>query len=143
MSVKGSTRAALETAMLRLLEGKSLYTDGALTVVNLAKEASVGRATANRATDIIKRFQAAVEARKDAAERDAEQVRPGINPDVNVREERRALRALASQVTVLTIALRETEKEVTRLTAALAEERAARSDGKVVVMRRGGKMPVG
>jgi AcrR family transcriptional regulator len=51
-------RAALEEAMQRLLGGRPSHTDGALTIANLAREAGVSRATANRATDIVDRFRA-------------------------------------------------------------------------------------
>jgi len=43
--------------MQRLLEGRPSRTDGALTIANLAREAGVSRATANRATDVIGRFR--------------------------------------------------------------------------------------
>ena len=44
--------------MQRLLEGRLARTDGALTIANLAREAGVARATANRATDILAGFRA-------------------------------------------------------------------------------------
>lgn len=57
-AVSPETASALEEAMQRLLEGRPSRTDGALTIANLAREAGVSRATANRATDIIDRFRA-------------------------------------------------------------------------------------
>lgn len=57
-AVSAGTESALEEAMQRLLEGRPSRTDGALTIANLAREASVSRATANRATGIIDRFRA-------------------------------------------------------------------------------------
>jgi hypothetical protein len=57
-AVSPATADALEEAMQRLLEGRPVRTDGALTVANLAREAGVSRATANRATDILARFRA-------------------------------------------------------------------------------------
>ncbi|MBC7906430.1 MAG: hypothetical protein H7Y60_06740 [Rhodospirillaceae bacterium] len=132
MTVKASTLAALEAAMIRLLGGKPLHTDGSLTVANLAREARVGRATANRAKDVVMHFQLAVSARRPAASGDPKD--DGINADTNSKEERRALRALASQVTILTLALRDAEREVKRLTALLSQERAARNDEKVLVL---------
>lgn len=57
-AVSPSTAVALEEAMQRLLDGRPSRTDGALTIANLAREAGVSRATANRATDIIDRFRA-------------------------------------------------------------------------------------
>lgn len=57
-AVSEATEAALEDAMGRLLDGRPARTDGTLTIANLAREAGVSRATANRATDIIARFRA-------------------------------------------------------------------------------------
>jgi regulator of replication initiation timing len=57
-AVSAATAAALEEALRRLLEGRPARTDGALTIANLAREAGVSRATANRATDILTRFRA-------------------------------------------------------------------------------------
>jgi hypothetical protein len=57
-AVSPATAGALEGAMRRLLEGRPARTDGALTVANLAREAGVSRATANRATDVVARFRA-------------------------------------------------------------------------------------
>lgn len=56
-AVSPATAAALVEAMQRLLEGRPARTDGALTIANLAREAGVSRATANRATDILARFR--------------------------------------------------------------------------------------
>ena len=50
MGVSLATERTLRAAMDLLCEGTSVYTDGRLTVSNLAKEASVSRATANRVT---------------------------------------------------------------------------------------------
>jgi hypothetical protein len=57
-AVSPATAVALEEAMQRLLEGRPARTDGALTIANLAREAGVSRATANRATDILDQFRA-------------------------------------------------------------------------------------
>ena len=57
-AVSPATAVALEEAMQRLLEGRPARTDGALTIANLAREAGVSRATANRATGILDRFRA-------------------------------------------------------------------------------------
>ena len=56
-TVSPATRAALEQAMQRLIEGRPTRTDGALTIANLAREAGVSRATANRAADILARLR--------------------------------------------------------------------------------------
>jgi predicted RNase H-like nuclease (RuvC/YqgF family) len=56
-----NTTAALRVAMKRLLSGKPQRTDGRLTISNLAAEAGVSRATANRATTLLTEFRTAVE----------------------------------------------------------------------------------
>ncbi|WP_407179689.1 hypothetical protein [Bradyrhizobium sp. STM 3562] len=56
----GPTSAAvLRAAMVRLLDGRPPRTNGALTVANLAREAGVSRATANRAADLLAACRAA------------------------------------------------------------------------------------
>jgi hypothetical protein len=50
---------ALRAAMTRLFDGRPERTDGALTISNLAREAGVSRATANRAVDLLAEFRAA------------------------------------------------------------------------------------
>jgi hypothetical protein len=64
-AVSAETASALEEAMQRLLEGRPSRTDGALTIANLAREAGVSRATANRATDIIDRFRTRLDVTAD------------------------------------------------------------------------------
>ncbi|RWD43461.1 hypothetical protein [Mesorhizobium sp.] len=73
--VSTATELALRAAMSRLLDGKSERTDGGLTVVNLATEAGVSRATANRATGVLKTFREAVAeiSRRRGVERTAQQ----------------------------------------------------------------------
>lgn len=72
--VSPATHKKLEDAMQRLLNGKSRRTDGALTKNNLHIEAGVSRATMNRASDILTRWDLAVNDRssndrpEDAAE---------------------------------------------------------------------------
>lgn len=58
--VSAASELALRQAMTRLLEGRPAKTDGRLTVSNLAAEADVSRATANRATAILTTFRDAV-----------------------------------------------------------------------------------
>jgi hypothetical protein len=53
MPVSKATEQALRDAMERLLAGRAVKTDSRLTVVNLAIEAGVGRATANRAVELL------------------------------------------------------------------------------------------
>ena len=47
----------LREAMARLVAGRPRVTDGRLTVANLAREAGVGRSTANRAVDVLDAFR--------------------------------------------------------------------------------------
>ena len=56
MTVIQATERKLRVAMDHLLSGTSQRTDGQLTVSNLAKEAGVGRATANRAEVVLAEF---------------------------------------------------------------------------------------
>lgn len=53
MSTSPRTEAALREAMERLLAGRPLRTNGALTKNNLYREAGVSRATMNRATSLL------------------------------------------------------------------------------------------
>ena len=69
--VSSSTEAALFAAMERLLANKCLNTDGRLTVANLAREALISRATANRAIAVLDAYRAAIAARKSKAPRPA------------------------------------------------------------------------
>lgn len=56
MAVSLTTERKLRAAMGRLCDGTSTHTDGQLTVSNLAKEAGVSRATANRAQAVLAEF---------------------------------------------------------------------------------------
>jgi hypothetical protein len=56
MAVSLTTEHKLRAAMDRLCDGTSARTDGRLTVSNLAKEAGVSRATANRAEAVLAEF---------------------------------------------------------------------------------------
>jgi chromosome segregation ATPase len=85
-TVSAETASALEEAMQRLLEGRQSRTDGALTIANLAREAGVSRATANRATDIIDRFRARLD------------VTPGEDLPATLRDRIRTLTAQISEI---------------------------------------------
>jgi hypothetical protein len=54
--VSAQSQTMLREAMARLVAGRPRVTDGR-TVVNLAREAGVGRSTANRATDVLDAFR--------------------------------------------------------------------------------------
>jgi len=97
--VGAATEQALREAMGRLLDGCPRMADGRLTVVNLAIEAGVSRATANRAFEVLEAFrQAVAESRARCSAMDqptgtarAEQERRAIE---NVLAQHRQVRAL-------------------------------------------------
>lgn len=60
--VSTSTEHALRGALTRLVSRNAPRTDGRLTVANLAREAGVSRATANRAPAILAELREAAEA---------------------------------------------------------------------------------
>ena len=60
MPVSAASAEKLRAAMARLLAGKPLHTDGALTKENLAREAQVSHATMHRAEDILAEWDAQV-----------------------------------------------------------------------------------
>jgi hypothetical protein len=62
--VSHTTEQALRAALARLSSENPLQTDGRLTVANLAREAGVSRATANRALLILSELQDMAKARK-------------------------------------------------------------------------------
>ncbi|MFG3426108.1 hypothetical protein [Streptomyces californicus] len=60
MPVSAATETKLREAMVRLLAGEPLHTDGALTKENLAREAKVSHATVHRAEEILAEWDAQV-----------------------------------------------------------------------------------
>ncbi len=62
--VSTSTEGALRQALARLVSGNACRSDGRLTVADLAREAGVSRATANRAPAILAELREAAEAAK-------------------------------------------------------------------------------
>lgn len=78
--VSASTEKALRAALGRLAAGNAMQTDGRLTVANLAREAGVSRATANRAQLILSNLRGMVKALK--------QVGPEHPPLPRVHDER-------------------------------------------------------
>ncbi|SJM35260.1 hypothetical protein [Mesorhizobium delmotii] len=90
--VSATTEQALSEAMARLFDGCPRVTDGRLTVANLAVEAGVSRATANRALKVLKVFrQAVIETR---LWRDAEGQPMGAT---RAEQERRAVNDILAQ----------------------------------------------
>ena len=64
--VSAATLTSLRDAMARLLSNRPIRTDGRLTVANLAREAGVCRATANRAETVLNEFRIALRDRRRA-----------------------------------------------------------------------------
>lgn len=81
--VSAPTALALREVMARLLDGRPLHCDGALSIANLAREAGVSRATANRAGDLVETFRQAT----------AERPEPGPDTPAALRARIRQLEA--------------------------------------------------
>lgn len=64
MPVSTSTEGALREALIRLVSGNAFRSEGRLTVADLAREAGVSRATANRAPAILAELREAAETAK-------------------------------------------------------------------------------
>jgi hypothetical protein len=107
--ISHATEEALREAMARLLAGRPVKTDGHLTVVNLAIEAGVSRATANRAAGLLADFRRAVAGLR-ARDPSADSVRSGAE------EESRNAHILAQHI------------QARALHAKLQERRAASAD---------------
>lgn len=122
-----ASEATLRAAMARLLAGRPARTDGRLTVANLAREAGVGRATANRATEILDAFRVAVIAKRRASDTAAAKAEP--SDAAQVQELRVTVRTMAQQIQAL--ALRVAAQD--RVIAALHAERAAGPRSAMVI----------
>lgn len=134
--VSQKTEDALRVAMKRLLEGTSEHTDGRLTVANLAREAAVSRATANRATAILAEFRVAearfrsgsvagLKARIRELEVELRAARGG-----EMAELRATVKTLAQQIQVLAL-----QGEEQRRLIAVLEEQIARANPKLVFFK--------
>jgi DNA-binding transcriptional ArsR family regulator len=131
--VSQKTEDALRVAMKRLLEGTSEYTDGRLTVANLAREAGVSRATANRATAVLAefrvaeaRFRSGSVARLKARIRELEvELRAARGGEM--AELRATVKTLAQQIQILAL-----EGEEQRRLITVLEEQITRADPKVL-----------
>src|SRR5258708_40371171 len=88
MVVSLTTEQKLRAAMDRLCNGTSQRTNGQLTVSNLAKEAGVSRATANRAETVLVEFHNRMIAFQETPEK-----LPGL------RDQNRELERRLAQVT--------------------------------------------
>jgi uncharacterized coiled-coil DUF342 family protein len=88
MAVSRTTEDQLRIAMDRLCNGTSQRTNGQLTVSNLAKEAGVSRATANRAEAVLADFHNRIIALQEMPEK-----LPGL------RDQKRELERRIAQMT--------------------------------------------
>lgn len=102
-----STEQALRAAMQRLLSGSAVRTDGRLTIVNLAIEAGVSRATANRAIAVLAEFRSA------AAGRRAREVRAEVAV-ARAKEESRNAHILAHHIQARALHKRQEEERASR-----------------------------
>ena len=134
--VSQKSEDALRVAMKRLLEGNSVHTDGRLTVANLAREAGISRATANRATAVLAEFRAAearfrsgtvagLKARIRKLEAELRAARGG-----EMAELRATVKTLAQQIQILAL-----QGEEQRRLIAVLDEQIARTDPKVLPFR--------
>ena len=134
--VSEKTEDVLRAAMKRLLEGTSVHTDGRLNVANLAREAGVSRATANRATAVLAEFRAAearfrsgsvagLKARIRELEAVLRDARRSAAPARLYRE-----RTLAQQIQILAL-----QGEEQRRLISILEEQIALADPKVLPFR--------
>lgn len=132
------SEAALRAAMARLLDGRPERTDGALTVANLAREAGVSRATANRAADLLAEFRAAEARHRRSSPQALKQRIRTLEAELRavrgaeLAELRRLNRTLAQHIQMLTLQVAERDAVITRLRDELAQSREA----NVIPLRR-------
>jgi hypothetical protein len=108
--VSHTTEQALRAALTRLASGNALQTDGQLTVANLAREAGVSRATANRAPSILLDLRDMAKAQKP---KEAEHPRC---PEVHEERNQPAIDDLVAQhVQVRALLSRRDERRMARL----------------------------
>ena len=111
--VSAATLTSLRDAMARLLSNRPIRTDGRLTVANLAREAGVCRATANRAETVLNEFRIALRDRQRLPARSSKARIKELEAEVTLlrgqeRQEvcqlRQAVQIMAQQVQVLALA---------------------------------------
>ncbi|SRR6266851_7212664 len=132
------SEAALRAAMVRLLDGRPERTDGALTISNLAREAGVSRATANRAADLLAEFRAAeVRHRRSSPQALKQRIR-SLEAELRavrgagMAELRTLTRTLAQHIQVLTLQVAERDAVI----VALQDELARSHDARIIPLRR-------
>ena len=118
----------MQEAMARLVAGRPRVTDGRLTVANLAREAGVGRSTANRAINVLEAFHGAAARvpRRRNPEMETAAVRSRDAAEIAALKEN--VNQLAQQVQRLAVHGAEQRRIIDALRAALAEATA----GKIV-----------
>ncbi|MER9669537.1 hypothetical protein [Mesorhizobium sp. M0203] len=124
--------------MKRLLAGRPERTDGALTIANLAREAGVSRATANRAGDLLAEFRAAeARHRRSSPQALKERIR-ALEAELRavrgaeIADLRALARMLAQHIQVLTLQVAERDAVIDGLQTELARS----VDARVVPLRR-------
>ena len=127
--IGSKSEVALRAAMARLLEGRPERTDGALTVANLAREAGVSRATANRAADLLAEFRAAEARQRRSSPHVLKQRIRTLEAELRavrgaeMAELRTLTRTLAQHIQMLTLQVAERDAVITRLQDELAQSR--------------------
>ncbi len=108
--ISTSTEQALREALTRLVSGNAARTDGRLTVANLAREAGVGRATANRAPALL------AELRKAAKAARLSRLEAPRSPQIGTERSRRELEdVIAQHVQVRVLLQRASDNRRSRL----------------------------
>ncbi len=107
--VSAQSQTMLREAMARLVAGRPRVTDGRLTVGNLAREAGVGRSTANRAVDVLDAF-------RGSANRAQRQRTPEIEATASRSRD-------AAEIATLKAAVNQLAQQVQRLALHGAEQR--------------------
>ena len=135
MTVSLTTERKLRVAMDRLCNGTSQRTNGQLTVSNLAKEAGVSRATANRADTVLAEFHNRIIAFQETPEK-----LPGLR-DQNRELERRLAQVTAEKNQIIadlqaTVALLAQQVQALTLENERLRTNVAKSVGNVTELPR-------
>ena len=135
MTVSLTTERKLRDAMDRLCNGTSQRTNGQLTVSNLAKEAGVSRATANRADTVLAEFHNRIIAFQETPEK-----LPGLR-DQNRELERRLAQVTAEKNQIIadlqaTVALLAQQVQALTLENERLRTNVAKSAGNVTELPR-------
>ncbi len=109
--VSASTERALRAALTRLVSSKPAGTDGRLTVANLAREAGVSRAAANRAPAVLAELRMAMAA-APARPRTA---RPRSTKNAEERARREQDNVIAQHLQVRALLQRADERRISKI----------------------------